>query len=73
MVFLDKIPLNNHISMIDHQFHTKKQKNGTETAKNRWNLKIASQKRCFLCDRKCQIFKKIDFLVRNQVKVVLFH
>ena len=35
MVFLDKIPLNNRISMIDHQFHTKKQKNGPETAKNR--------------------------------------
>ena len=35
MVFLDKIPLNNHISMIDDQFHTKKHKNGTETAKNR--------------------------------------
>ena len=35
MVFLDKIPLNNHIGMIDHKFHTKKQKNWTETAKNR--------------------------------------
>ena len=33
MVFMDLIPLNNQISMIERQFHTKKQKNGTETEK----------------------------------------
>ena len=64
MVFLDKIPLNNHISMIDHQFHTKKQKNGTETAKNRWNLKIASQKDAF-CVTESAKFSRNWFFVQK--------
>ena len=61
MVFLDKIPLNNHSSMINDQFHTKKQKNGTETAKNRCNLKIASQKDAFCVTESAKFSKKLIF------------
>ena len=64
MVFLDKIPLNNHISMINDQFHTKKQKMGQKPLKIDVILKLLVKKMLFVW-QKVQNFQKNWFFVQK--------
>ena len=64
MVFLDKIPLNNHISMINDQFHTKKQKMGQKPLKVDVILKLLVKKMLFVW-QKVPNFQKNWFFVQK--------